>query len=182
METNKQIQLVATGCCTSIDEYLQSQAFELDKPGFIIDRDGSIYGIRAETPKVALVNVGPVILRDGLWLPAEEGADGKYHPIEGADPVRVPYEYCSCRKYHGCQHYEMFPDKQLKALRHLLCDIKQELGMSYPWDNQLGAVCPRAVNGGSGIYFASSYDEQRSDPHPQKELLDIIKRLADDNH
>lgn len=184
MATNNQIRLVATGYCMGIDDYLQSKADERDKPDFIIDRDGTTYGIRTRHATVALVNVGPVVLQNGLWMPAQRNKEGAYIAIEGATPVRVPYEYCSCKKYHGCQHFEMYPDKQLESLRMILKDLLAENNITFPWDNQLGAVCPRAIHGGSGIYLASSFDKERSDLHPQKELIDIIKYLSDDysNH
>lgn len=173
-----QIKLVATGYCASVADYLESAQWQLDRPGFIIDRKGVIHGGHGEGNVVALVNTGPVVLEGGRWLPAYLSATGKYRPIEGAEAVRVPYEYCSCKPYHGCMYYEMMGSKQLEALRKLLKSLLSQLAITFPYDNQLGAVCPRAVAGRSGIYFASSYDRHRSDIHPQVELLHLIQSLA----
>lgn len=175
----EQIKLVATGWHLSIETYMASRQWQTDRPGFIIDRDGVIHGGHGEGNVVALVNVGPVVLYGGLWYPALPGPyTGRYGRIAGAEPVRVPYEYCSCKPYHGCQHYEMIGDKQLNSLRRLLKSLLSQFHIQFPYDNQLGAICPRAIAGRSGIYFASSYDKRRSDVHPQIELIHLIKSLA----
>lgn len=179
MGTDKQIVIVGTGYCASIEEYYSTPRYHYDMPAYIIMRDGTI----ERTPwgcghTVAIENAGPVVQSLWEWLPAKRGHDGKYYPIEGAAPVRAPYEFCSCKPYHGCQHYEYVGDKQLAALREVLVRWLCEFGIRYPYDNQLGVVCPRAEAGKSGIYFASSFDSSRSDIHPQKEIIDIIKAYA----
>ena len=72
----------------------------------------------------------------------------------------------------------MIGDKQLNSLRRLLKSLLSQFHIQFPYDNQLGAICPRAIAGRSGIYFASSYDKRRSDVHPQIELIHLIKSLA----
>ena len=173
----KQIKLVATGYCESVEQYMSSEACVSDNVGYIIDRDGTLTHLR-NTTTIAIVNAGPVALYKGKWIPATMDADGRFVPIPGAAPIRVPYEYCSCNKYHGCQYYEMMGGKQLRPLTRLLKEVMEQYGITYPYDNQLGGVCQRAISGGSGIYLASSYNQERSDIHPQVELINIIKSLA----
>lgn len=172
-----QIKLVATGYTQSVKEYVSSNACALDNVGFVVDRDGSVVQCGNSTT-VAIMNSGPVVLHNGKWMPAKMNRDGSLEPIPGATPVRVPYEYCSCHKYHGFQHYEMIGGKQLRALKLLLRELMNENGITFPYDNQLGEICPRAIAGGSGIYLASSYNKNRSDVHPQVDLINIIKSLA----
>lgn len=182
MGSSQQIVIVGTGYYDSgdIDVYYGTVRYNYDRPAIVILRDGSV----ERTPlggghTLAIENAGPVAQGEtGLWMPARRDADGKYRPIPGAYPVRVPYEFCSCKPYHGCQHYEYVSDKQLATLKTVLQQWLSEMGMSYPYDNQLGLVCPRAVAGKSGIYFASSFDKSRSDIHPQKEIIDIIKAYS----
>lgn len=175
----EQIKLVATGWHHSLKSYLESERAKADRPGFVVDRNGTIHGAGGEGWVIALVNVGPVVLRGGRWYPAEPDREtGRYERIAGADPVRCPYEYCTCKPYHGCVHYEMMGDRQLQALRRLLKTLLSQFHLQFPYDNQLGEICPRAIAGKSGIYFASSYDRYRSDIHPQIELLHLIKSLA----
>ena len=179
MGTDKQIIIVGTGYCKSLDDYYSTPYYNYDMPAYVIRRDGTL----ESTPSgcghtIAIENAGPVINCMGLWVPAQRGRDGKYSPIEGAEPVRVPYEFCSCRPYHGCMHYEYITTKQLEKLREVIVRWLSEFSISYPYDNQLGTICPRARAGKSGIYFASSFDEERSDIHPQKELIDIIKAYS----
>lgn len=174
-----QIKLVATGWQPSVEVYKTSELASIDHPGFIIDHDGTIHGAGGDGNVVAIVNAGPVILDSGRWYPAApDPTVGRYVRIQGAGPVRAPYEYCTCKLYHGCQFYEMIGDRQLQSLRRLLVSLLSQFRIAFPYDNQLGNVCPRAIAGGTGIYFASSYDGHRSDIHPQIELLNLIKSLA----
>ena len=180
MVNNCQIIIVGTGFNGngSIQDYYASVNYNYDHPAYVILRDGTLeksptgYGMT-----VAIENDGPLMHWNGLFYPAMVGRDGRLHPVESAKP-RVPYEFCSCKPYHGCQHYEYVGDKQLATLRTVLVRWLQVSGIRYPYDNQLGTVCPRAKAGKSGIYFASSFDPTRADIHPQREIIDIIKAFA----
>lgn len=182
MGSNEQIVIVGTGYYGSgnIEEYYGTVRYHYDQPSIVIRRDGTA----EHTPMggghtVAIENAGPVVQGEtGQWLPAKMDSEGKYRALPKAYPVRAPYEFCSCKLYHGCQHYEYVGDKQLATLKEVLKHWLSEMGMRYPWDNQLGLVCPRAVAGKSGIYFASSFDKTRSDIHPQREIIDLIKALS----
>lgn len=181
MGTDKQIVIVGTGWHGNdgLEGYYASVRYNYDRPAYVIRRDGSIEA----TPlgyghTLAMENVGPVVQYGGQWFPALPFQDGRYGRIAGADPIRVPYEFCSCKPYHGCQHYEYVTDKQLATLRDVIVRWLSEFHISYPYDNQLGAISPRAQAGKSGIYFASSFDPDRADIHPQKEIIDIIKAYA----
>lgn len=183
MGTNSQIVIVGTGFHGNgqLSDYYASVFYNYDHPAYVIMRDGSL----ERTPSgyghtVAIENVGPVVQQGTLWLPAKRSREGRFEPIttDTDKAVRVPYEYCSCKPYHGCQHYEYIRTKQLATLREVIASWLSESGIRYPYDNQLGEICPRAVAGKSGIYFASSFDKSRSDIHPQKEIIDIIKAYA----
>ena len=174
-----QIKLVATGWLPSVEDYKKSEQAGIDHPGFVVDRDGTIYGAGGEGNVVAIANAGPVVTDGGLWYPAApDTTSGRFIRIRRAEPVRAPYEYCTSKLYHGCQFYEMIDDRQMQSLRRLLVSLLSQFRIAFPYDNQLGNVCPRAIAGGTGIYFASSYDRHRSDIHPQIELLNLIKSLA----
>ncbi len=175
----EQIKLVSTGWHHSLKSYIESEQAKNDHPGYVVDRNGTIHEADGQGWVVALVNVGPVVLSGGRWYPAAPDPNsGRYTRITSADPVRCPYEYCNCKPYHGCTHYEMLGDRQLQSLRRLLSSLLSRFSIQFPYDNQLGEICPRALVGKSGIYFASSYDKHRSDVHPQIELLHLIKSLA----
>lgn len=183
MDNNCQIIIVGTGFngSGSIQDYYASVRYNYDHPAYIILRDGTL----DRTPSgygqtVAIENYGAVVQQNGLWLPAHMNKEGRYVPTTENyyNAVRAPYEFCSCKPYHGCQHYEYVGDKQLATLREVMISWLQEMGIRYPYDNQLGNICPRAKAGKSGIYFASSFDPMRSDIHPQKEIIDIIKAYA----
>ncbi|MCR5064412.1 MAG: hypothetical protein K6A67_01445 [Bacteroidales bacterium] len=165
---HEQIKIVATLTPDpfTIDGYLASERWRIDNPGFVIGRDGTIYGGRGEQNIIALVNVGELVKKGNSWIPV-------INEIEKPSNNYIPYEYCSCRKT-----FEMIPDRQLNALRRLLKSLLSQFHIQFPYDNQLGDICPRALAGKSGIYFASSFDSHRYDIHPQVELINLIKSLA----
>lgn len=180
MGSDKQIVIVGTGFIESMADYIASDRYHNDRPKYIIDRDGAAMDFFTDSNVIALVNAGPVVQYYGQWMPAHRNGEGKYVPItEDVNyAVRVPYEYCSCKPYFGCQHYEFISDRQMATLKDILRNELQRRSIQFPYDNQLGTVSPRAVAGGSGIYFASSFDRLRSDIHPQIELIHLIKSLA----
>lgn len=176
MGSDKQIVIVGTGYS---DNYTASELFLHDRPQYIIHRDGSYTFVGRWTSNViAVENVGPLVNDGGMFYPAQKNNEGRYRRIPNAEPVRVPYEYCTCKPYHGCTLYEYIGDKQMQTIAEMLKSMLQQRGIKYPWDNQLGGISPRAKAGGSGVYFASSYDDRRADIHPQRELLTLIKSLA----
>jgi hypothetical protein len=178
MGSDRQIVIVATGYIKCLADYVESPRFEEDRPMMVVDRDGTVYGFHTTGNTIAVINAGPLV-RDGFtFLPAMRNHQGRYEAIPGAEAVRVPYEFCSCKPYHGCTLYEYMPTAQLASVKMLIKTMLQERGISYPYDNQLGTVSPRAQAGKSGVYFASSFDPKRWDIHPQTELLQIIKALA----
>ena len=165
MPNNNQIMLVATGYYPDVADYLFSPDWQRDEPGFIIDRQGTIHGGQGDNHVIALENVGEVRKHNGQWVPVS-------HP-DLTDLRIVPYEYCSCMKT-----FEMMGDRQLKTLHRLLKSLLSEHHIRFRYGNQLGRICPRAIDGEPGIYFASSFDAKRLDIHPQIELIMMIKALS----
>lgn len=152
-----QIKIVATG--------YNNKFVAVDNPGYIINRDGTVTNRNGIENVVAIDNVGIVTRHSNQWVSMDNTEDKSLRI--------VPYEDCSC---HSA--FEMIGDRQVSALRRLLADLLTKFRISFVYDNQLGRICPRAVAGESGIFFASSFDRQRHDIHPQIEILNIIKSLA----
>ena len=173
-ENPAQIKLVATLTPDpfAIEDYLASQQWQVDRPGFVIDRNGTIHGGHGEQNVIALANVGELVKKSSRWVPVSEA--NQLSTLNSQLSTKyVPYEYCSCSKV-----FEMIPDRQLNALRRLLKSLLSQFHLQFPYDNQLGKVCPRAIAGRPGIWFASSFDSHRFDIHPQVELINLIKSLA----
>ena len=169
-----QIILVATITppAATIEDYLSSPQWQTDRPGFVIGRDGTIHGGHGQQSVIALANVGELVKKGDTWLPVSEA--NQLSTLNSQLSTKfVPYEYCSCSKV-----FEMIPDRQLNALRRLLKSLLSQFHIQFPYDNQLGRVCPRAIAGRPGVWFASSFDSHRLDIHPQIELINLIKSLA----
>lgn len=175
---NEQIIITGTGYCSRIEDYYATPRYKYDHPAYVIRRDGSIEATPTGYGQaVAIENCGPVLQGDdGQWHAVRRTVEG-WRPIENAPAVPM-YEFCTCKPYRGFIRYEYVGDRQQEALRRVLVQWLSALHIRFPWDNQLGELCPRAMAGRSGIYFASSFDKSRSDIHPQTEILKLIKSLA----
>lgn len=78
--------------------------------------------------------------------------------------------------YRGFKHFEKYTEEQIKSLRELLtylCD-KYDIDKSY---KDMFEINIEALEGKSGIWSHTSFRKDKSDVHPQPELIDMLKGL-----
>ena len=188
-----QILLSATGTLDSAAQWAHLPRSPFTLPAYIVDRDGTVLQLfspdyyshypalsdSADTRiiAIALANAGPLYrLGNRCYLVAY---DEHNMPVaDTAHPVRTLYEYCTCAPYRGFGYYEMFPDAQLRSLRPLLAYLLRRFAISHSYDIAYGDLTPRLRRNIPGIYLNSGYAANRLDPHPQPELLKILKNLS----
>lgn len=113
---------------------------------------------------------------DGKFYPAKW--DGRRNmPNTAAKPVPYFYEYCSSQKWKGNQYYEKYTTKQLAALRELLTELCRRHNIPKTYNNEMWVVSTKALRGEPGIFAHCSYRHDKSDVHPQPELLNMLKSL-----
>ncbi len=164
---------------------------------FIIDRQGQVWqliaeehwahhlGVSAETfrrlglPYLNLDRQSIGIELDS-WGQVERGTDGKFHPV-GAKfrnrTVENVHEYCRSNPFKGHAYYERYTTPQLDSLRCLLRELCQRHGIRKGYNTSMWAVLPAALKGENGIFTHCSYRADKSDCHPQPELINILKTL-----
>ncbi len=82
-------------------------------------------------------------------------------------------------KYRGYHWFEKYTDDEIKALEKLIIyhAIKDNIPVKYNpdmWD-----ISERAIRGAEGIWSHTSYRTDKSDAHPQPELVSMLMRLED---
>ncbi|MBQ7280620.1 MAG: hypothetical protein IJR13_07865 [Bacteroidales bacterium] len=125
----------------------------------IVRRDGIINiitPVQGGRYVVALDNVGPVMRQANEWVAVTIDIYGIASIRRPYQHVAVPYEFCTRKPWHGWVYYEYYPQRQLRALSAFIDDIRRQ--------GQSVTVTP--------IYKLLP---ERCDPHPQPELLKIIR-------
>lgn len=145
---------------------------------WLVTRTGKVYQSGGGLI-VALENECQCVPVGGRWLRASlSPLTNRYAPDGSGIEIRVPDEYCTKKPYRGCQYWEMISERQLTALRRLLLQLLDAHAIRPVFDNRLGDLCPLALNGTPGIFFASSFDRRRVDLPPQQALYNLIKNLS----
>ena len=113
--------------------------------------------------------------------------DGKFYPITTQNgkvvpnlkckPVRNIYEYCTAQKYRGFQYFERYTTAQLDTLGELLRHLMETHRIKPNYQSDIWNVTPRALLGQEGIFAHASYRQDKSDAHPQVELVNLLKSL-----
>ena len=120
------------------------------------------------------------------WGALVQHADGNFYPVTYATgkaapnlkckPVANIYEYCTTQKYRNNQHYERYTTSQLNTLRELLGYLKDKHKIPTNYGSDIWNVCPRALQGLQGVFSHTSFRPDKSDCHPQIELIELLKK------
>ncbi|MDD4847616.1 MAG: N-acetylmuramoyl-L-alanine amidase [Bacteroidales bacterium] len=111
---------------------------------------------------------------------ALERKNGFFYPVGNVTkyPVRYPYEYCSGGTWRGFQFCERYTTPQLAALSDLLRTLCQRYNIPKTYSDAIwDSPCRDALRGVPGIYAHASFRADKSDVHPQIELLNTLKKL-----
>lgn len=107
----------------------------------------------------------------GLTFDGSKYINAYGKPVPDSSIITYP------KGFRGFKYFQQYSDIQLASLKELLiflCD-KYQIDKSYKagmWD-----VSKEACAGGGGIYTHVSYRADKSDCHPQPELIELLKTL-----
>lgn len=79
--------------------------------------------------------------------------------------------------YRGYKYFERYSDKALESLYYLLKDLSKVYEIPTDYDNGMWDVSKSALEGKSGIWSHTSFRSDKSDCHPQKELIEVLNAL-----
>jgi N-acetyl-anhydromuramyl-L-alanine amidase AmpD len=102
---------------------------------------------------------------------------GKYYTYYG-NSINVPMEYYK-DYFRGYNYYEKYTDKQIETLGELLLLWKKRYNISLNYNEDMWDVSKRALSGINGVWGHTSYRpiSEKTDPHPQSELINMLKTL-----
>jgi len=81
-------------------------------------------------------------------------------------------------KYRGYHYYQRYSQAQIEALKGLLIYWGERHNIDLSYNEDMWDVSPRALAGENGIWSHSSYRKDKSDCHPQPELIEMLKGLT----
>jgi len=170
------------------------------KPGriathFIIERDGTIVktvpvnnwahhlGITSDffkekgLPSInTRLNMQTIGIELDSWGPVKPSKEGYFTNRYGAKiPKENVVHYPD--KFRGYSFYEKYTDEQLKSLRWLLLNLCSKHRITNSYNEDMWDVSIDALKGAPGIWNHTSYRDDKSDCHPQKELKTILQTL-----
>lgn len=121
------------------------------------------------------------------WGPVLPHNDGQFYPVKwngtthvpntACNPVKYFYEYCEKNRWKGFLYYEKYTSAQLASLKELLRELCQRHHIPMDYNNDMWVVSTKALRGEPGIFGHCSYRFDKSDVHPQPELVNMLKQL-----
>jgi len=79
--------------------------------------------------------------------------------------------------YRGFKYYESYTDQQLETIHGLLRYYCQTYDIDKTYFDDIWDLTPRAFRGENGIFSHTSVRPDKSDVHPQPELIEVLKTL-----
>lgn len=79
--------------------------------------------------------------------------------------------------FRGYRFFEKYTDDQIESFRKLLLHFGIKYNIPLEYNENMFDVCNDALNGKPGIWSHTSYRKDKSDVHPQPELIEMLKNL-----
>ena len=79
--------------------------------------------------------------------------------------------------YRGFYAFEKYTTAQILSLRELLLQYSKDFGISLKYQEEMWDYNAKALKGTWGVWSHTSYRPDKSDAHPQPELIQMLKGL-----
>lgn len=81
------------------------------------------------------------------------------------------------KPFRGFNYFEKYSDAQIAALKELLLDLNKRYNIPLKYNEDMWDISQNALNGKTGVYSHVSVRKDKSDCHPQPELIEMLKTL-----
>ena len=142
--------------------YVHSKANKIDDKYKTSKVNGKL---NRESIGIELDSIGPLVMKkDGKWYDAYDRVyEGEVQMYED--------------KYRGYEAYAKYTPQQITTLEYLLKYLGEEYNIPLKYMPQMWNTCCEALEGVPGVYTHTSYRSDKSDCHPQPELIDMLSNL-----
>jgi N-acetyl-anhydromuramyl-L-alanine amidase AmpD len=165
----------------------------------IVGWDGKIYQcfstiywahhLGCTTANNTILNKGSIGIEIDSWGGlALNSADGKYYPAIWDTKLKrnVPNMKAGAIKnvqlydkpYRGYNAFEKYTAAQIEAVRELLVFWHNKFNIPLTYNPDMWDFSPKAMTGAAGVWTHVSFRKDKSDCHPQPELIAMLKSLV----
>jgi N-acetyl-anhydromuramyl-L-alanine amidase AmpD len=103
--------------------------------------------------------------------------DGKYYSAFNREvPADQTIDYG--KKWRGYRYFHKYTPQQIESLRQLIVYLCDKFSIDKTYKTDMWDISPNALSGKNGIYTHVSYREDKSDMHPQSELITMLQSLS----
>lgn len=81
------------------------------------------------------------------------------------------------KPFRGFNYYEKYTAAQIASLKELLISLSQRYGINLKYSDKIWDINQDALNGVNGLYTHVSVRRDKSDCHPQPELIEMLKNI-----
>ncbi len=131
-----------------------------------------------------LLNKQSIGIEIDSWGGLVKHTDGKFYPALTPTTPNLkakPIDAINVANYpngfRGYKYFEKYTDKQLTEIGKLLLYFGRIYTIPLTYNADMFQVNMKALNGNAGIWSHVSYREDKSDCHPQQELIDMLKAV-----
>ncbi len=152
---------------------------------FVIDREGIIHKafssahwahhlgtkeinntiLNKQSIGIELCSWGALTEKNGLYFNTNN------HVISEEEVVKYNY------LFRGSRYYQKYTNQQLESLKLLLRHLCKTYNIPIDYKEDMWKYSKAAVRGDKGIFTHVSYRKDKSDCHPQKELIESLKTI-----
>lgn len=119
---------------------------------------------------------GGLVRSNRQWYPAKWDTNiKKFVANTAVKPIQNVQVYE--QGYRGFYGFEKYTDAQIEAVRQLLVFWNERYGIPMNYNEDMWDVSSKALAGQTGIWTHNSYRKDKSDCHPQPELIQMLKSL-----
>lgn len=115
---------------------------------------------------VEICNWGHLTLKDGKFY----NYVNRVVPEE--DVIKLP------KKYKGYQYFHNYTDKQIDSVKDLLLFWRDRYKIPVNYSEDIWNVCPRALEGKSGVFTHNSVRSDKIDIYPHPKMIEMLKSLS----
>jgi N-acetylmuramoyl-L-alanine amidase len=110
--------------------------------------------------------------KDGKWYNVYDYKAKRWSkPIPDSKVVKYP------NGYRGYYAFEKYTKKQIQAVEDLLIFWHERYGIPLDYNEDMFDVSVDALKGKAGVWSHTSFRDDKSDIHPQKDLIKMLKGL-----
>lgn len=125
------------------------------------------------------LSIGVEICNWGYLKPVGEGKNIKYINYVGREVPKSQVTKLD-KPFKGFTYWHSYTDEQIASLKELLIYWNDTYEIPLDYNEDIWAICPRALAAEPGVYTHNSVRKDKFDVYPHPALIEMLKSLTDE--